>query len=158
MVGAEQIRSFPIDISIGEYWKTEEVEVDAYTIRVYSLEMILIEKLRAICQQLPEYGRRKHPASRSRDFFDIHTIREARPSINLLAPENRELFSLIFGAKDVPLFLLSRISAQQVREFHRESWKKTVEQVVGPRNTAGFDYYFEEIAELVETLEPLWDK
>jgi len=46
-----------IDISKFEYTaKKEPQDLDGYRIFVYSPEMMVCEKLRAICQQMPEYG------------------------------------------------------------------------------------------------------
>ena len=70
--GASQHRVFKIDISKYEYCQDRvETELDAYPLLVYTPAMIAAEKLRAICQQMPEYARRAHPAPRARDFYDI---------------------------------------------------------------------------------------
>jgi hypothetical protein len=51
VVGPEQQRKFSVDISKYEYCEGRvERELDSYTIYVYSPEMIVVEKLRAICQ------------------------------------------------------------------------------------------------------------
>lgn len=51
-VGPGQRRVFRVDLSKYEYTDgKEEFELDDYTIYVYSLEMVVAEKLRAICQQ-----------------------------------------------------------------------------------------------------------
>jgi len=50
------------------------IEFGEYSIPVYTLEMIAIEKLRATCQQMPEYGIRGAATQRARDFYDIHLI------------------------------------------------------------------------------------
>jgi predicted nucleotidyltransferase component of viral defense system len=72
--GPNQQRRFKIEISAFEVTDGKiEAEVDDYVCYVYSLEMIVAEKLRAICQQSPEYGRRRHPTPRARDFYDIHS-------------------------------------------------------------------------------------
>jgi len=44
----------------------------------YSPGMLVAEKLRAICQQMPEYTNvlKKHRSPRGRDFLDIHTVAE----------------------------------------------------------------------------------
>src|ERR1035441_4071589 len=56
VTGPNNRRDFTVDISKHEYTGgKEEHELDNYTIYVYSPEMIAIEKLRAICQQMPEY-------------------------------------------------------------------------------------------------------
>jgi hypothetical protein len=39
------------------------VELDDHTVYVYSPAMLVIEKLRAICQQMPEYPKRRHAAA-----------------------------------------------------------------------------------------------
>ena len=49
-----QKKKFLIDISRFEYtYGKQEREVDGYRIYVYSPEMIVCEKLRAVCQQMP---------------------------------------------------------------------------------------------------------
>jgi predicted nucleotidyltransferase component of viral defense system len=74
-VGPGHERKFTIDISKHEHCAGKvSVEVDAFPIYVYTPEMIAVEKLRAICQQMREYQRRKNPTARPRDFYDIHSI------------------------------------------------------------------------------------
>jgi predicted nucleotidyltransferase component of viral defense system len=70
---------FLIDISRFEYVDAKQpTDFEGYMIYVYSPEMIVCEKLRAICQQLPEYGpliKRARPGSaRARDFLDIFVL------------------------------------------------------------------------------------
>ena len=49
--------NFELEFSKYEYvGKKAEARIDGYTIYVYTPEMIVFEKLRAICQQLPEYA------------------------------------------------------------------------------------------------------
>lgn len=56
VLGPEQKRRYKIDISGHEFCEgKEQREVDDISVYVYSLEMIAAEKLRAICQQMPEY-------------------------------------------------------------------------------------------------------
>src|ERR1022692_3426816 len=65
-----------VDISKFEYTarKTQR-EIEGITIYVYTPEMMVAEKLRAICQQMPEYSTiRKHPTPRARDFLDIYAL------------------------------------------------------------------------------------
>lgn len=60
-----QERVFTIDLSKYEYVTGKlELEFDDYTIYVYSPSMIAIEKLRAICQQMPEYPLQRRPSAR----------------------------------------------------------------------------------------------
>jgi len=75
VVGPYQMRTYTIDISHHEFCEGKvRREVDDYTIYVYSLEMIAAEKLRAICQQMPEYTVFRTKRPRARDFYDIHQI------------------------------------------------------------------------------------
>ena len=156
-VGLKQGRKFQIDISKYEYCKGKmRINLDGYTIYVYPLEMILIEKIRAICQQLPIYREIKRSISvsaRARDFFDIYTIWEYR-NINLLAPDNIELIRAIFAAKKVPINYIGEI--YKTREAHRSDFK-AVEDTVGPNiELKEFDYYFNYVISKLKELEPLW--
>jgi predicted nucleotidyltransferase component of viral defense system len=68
-------RKYTIDISRQEFCEGKQArEVDHYAVYVYSLEMIAAEKLRAICQQMPEYTFARTRTPRARDFYDIHQI------------------------------------------------------------------------------------
>ncbi len=61
VVGPFQQRTFRVQISKYEYCiGKRETELDDYTISVYTPEMLAIEKLRAICQQMPDYHLRGH--------------------------------------------------------------------------------------------------
>lgn len=94
LVGPEQKRTFRVDISKYEFVEPkEETEIDNYTVYVYTPAMLAIEKLRAICQQMPEYELRRNPKPRARDFYDIHAIVTAE-KISITTPENIELLRI----------------------------------------------------------------
>lgn len=151
LIGAEQKRVFKIDISKHEFCEPkEETELDSFTIYVYSLPMIAVEKIRAICQQLPEYSQRPYSKARARDFYDIHAIVTGE-AIDLTTPENIELLKHIFAAKDVPLSLLSKIA--ETRDFHSVDWP-AVRQAVAAE-IADFDFYFDYVMEIVKRLQAL---
>ncbi len=117
VIGPAQERKFAVEISIGEFCASRvEMDLDDYKVRVYTLAMIAIEKIRAICQQMAEYGGRAHPAPRARDFYDVYAI-VTEGSVDLASDDSVELFRHIFAAKAVPLGLLNRIA--DYREFHR---------------------------------------
>ena len=52
--------------------------VNDLTVYAYSPQMLVAEKVRAICQQMPEYVAfvKSHQRMRGRDFLDIHTVTE----------------------------------------------------------------------------------
>jgi predicted nucleotidyltransferase component of viral defense system len=150
-IGSEQQRTFKIDISKHEYCDSkEELELDDYIIYVYTLPMIVIEKLRALCQQMPEYPLRGTGRARARDVFDIHSI-ITKKSVDITSPENQKLFEPIFAAKAVPLSLLAGVKEQ--REFHRLDWV-AVEQSVST-SLESFDFYYDFLSDLIESLKAL---
>jgi len=152
VVGPLNQRTFKIQISKHEHCAGKrEVELDHYTIYVYTPEMLAIEKLRAICQQMPEYPKRGHPVARARDFYDIYTILESTHAV-LNSPENLKLISDIFRAKDVDVKLINRI--RDFREFHRPDWSSVQLSVTG--ELKDFDFYFDFVLQEVELLKTLW--
>jgi predicted nucleotidyltransferase component of viral defense system len=152
VVGPVNQRTFKIQISKHEHCAGKrEVELDHYTIYVYTPEMLAIEKLRAICQQMPEYAKRGHPVARARDFYDIRTILESTHAV-LNAPENLRLISDIFRAKDVDMKLMKNIG--DFREFHRPDWPSVQLSVTG--ELEDFDFYFDFVLQEVKLLEILW--
>jgi hypothetical protein len=151
LVGSGQDRVFKIDISKFEFCEAkEEAELDHLTIYVYSLPMVAIEKLRAICQQLPEYPPRPYSKARARDFYDIHAVVTAG-ALDLTAPENVELLRHIFAAKDVPLSLLAKIAG--TRDFHAVDWPAVRQATSGALED--FDFYFDFVVGIVERLKAL---
>ncbi len=140
VTGPGNKRVFKVDLSKHEYIDGKEAhELDHYSIYVYTPEMIVIEKLRAICQQMPEYAEPQTAAARARDFFDIYETISKR-AIDLTAAANLELLRTIFDAKKVPLALL--VQVQGTREFHRPDWL-AVEDAVAGGPAEKFDFYFD---------------
>lgn len=149
--GPQQQRKFRIEISPFEYCDDRiVVHIDHYACKVYSIDMIAVEKLRAICQQSPDYAERLNPAPRARDFYDI-VASVTQGGVDFAAPKTSDLARRIFAAKRVPLSLIYQIHQQ--REFHRTDWA-SVEVAVKVR-LRQFDYYFEVVLAEVEKLKPL---
>jgi len=153
---------FSIDISKFEYTAGKQPhDLEGYRIFVYTPEMIVCEKLRAICQQMPEYAqvikRTRKGSSRARDFFDIHSLITSQ-KIDIKRSTFRELVKNIFKAKRVPLSLLRRIVEVEVREFHRGDFV-AVQNTVNPgTKLETFDFYVDFVGNLVSKLEPLGDE
>lgn len=155
-----QGKRFLIDISRFEYTDgKEEADFDGYRIYVYSAEMIVCEKLRAICQQLPEYNeiiRRSYKGkARARDFLDIAVLIDAR-QIDITSENNKEILVEMFKAKKVPLEFLNKIKDQ--RDFHKNDFVSVLATVKPGQQLHDFDFYFENVVSLVEKLETFWDK
>jgi predicted nucleotidyltransferase component of viral defense system len=142
-------RRFKVDISKFEFCTVkQEYEVDSFTVYAYTLPMMALEKLRAICQQMPDYAQRSHPRPRARDFYDIHTVVMAG-KLDLTSAENLELLKHIFEAKEVPLSFLSKI--KETHDFHIVDWPSVRQTVSG--DIEEFDFYFDFVVGLVNRLE-----
>lgn len=152
-------KKFLIDVSRHEYVDHKQsVEFEGYIIYVYSPDMIVCEKLRAICQQMPEYSpiiRRARPGgARARDFVDIYYLVTIL-GLDLITDRHQEMIAEMFDRKRVPLSLIGRI--QHYREFHRADFA-AVQATMSPDIVLeAFDTYFDFTLDLVGRLKPLWD-
>jgi predicted nucleotidyltransferase component of viral defense system len=150
-------KTFKVDISKYEYCEGKEpCEVDGTTFYVYSIAMIVAEKFRALCQQMPEYGvviQRSRPgASRARDFFDIHKLVSAG-YVNVDSNEFHELLRETFAVKRVPLDLLYKI--KDYKAFHESDFQSVKDTVQPDEDIETFDYYFNFTCNLAKRLESL---
>lgn len=154
ITGPLQKRTFRIELSKYEFCQGKaEHELDDYTIYVYTPDMIAIEKLRAICQQLPSYDARANKTARARDFYDIHAL-VTQAGVNLASARNLELTKNIFAAKDVPLDLLAKIKNSM--EQHRPDWPSVAAAVAGPM--LNYEDYFKFVIDQIESMKTLWIK
>jgi hypothetical protein len=152
-VGPGALKTYRIEISKWEFCERKHAaELDNYTVYVYTPTMIVFEKLRAICQQMPEYSiflGKSYETARARDFFDIHTVIE-HFRINLTTSENLNLLKDIFKAKEVPVNLIGNI--KEFREYHRPDFI-AVENTVKPNiRIKDFDYYFDYVVKICNKL------
>lgn len=144
-------RVFVIEISKFEYTEGRVLaSVDDYDCYVYTPAMISAEKFRAICQQSSLYTKRKNPAPRPRDFYDIHTI-ATLAGCDIADPVHHALVQNMFAVKEVPLSFLSGIGAPESRDFHAQQWESVVNAVRGGVSEP-FDYYFDFVAGEAERL------
>jgi len=156
-VGLRNRTRFEVDISKFEYCTGKQAfEFDGFTIYVYTPPMVVCEKLRAICQQMPEYIRlvKSSAAPRARDFLDIHDTIQ-RFDIDPISAGQRELLANVFAAKRVPLALLGQI--QEHRDFHLQDWPAVEASVRPGVELRPFDFYFDFVVNLARKLIPLGD-
>jgi predicted nucleotidyltransferase component of viral defense system len=140
-----------IEISKYEYvGKKMEVEVDGYIIYIYSPEMIVFEKLRAICQQHPQYAQiipSHSPRPRARDFYDIYLISTLH-SVDFDTDEAKRTIQSIFAAKKVPLEFIWLI--RENSDIHRADWQSVVDTVSAKEDIKDFDFYLDYTLSKVE--------
>lgn len=145
-------RAFKIEISRKEYCAGKtKVEIDDFPIYVYTLPMIVAEKLRAICQQMDDYPLQKTPSPRPRDFYDIHAVITVE-KIDVTSADFLQLVKDVFETKKVDLRLLENVST--TKDFHEVDWP-SVESTMGGE-IEDFGYYFSFTLEQISKLQSLW--
>lgn len=158
VIGEGQQKKFTIDISKYEYVEPKELaELDGYSIYVYSPIMVIYEKLRAICQQMVEYGEyvKSNRRPRAKDFYDIYTIIEGWKSpIDIYTNHNINMLREIFSIKHVPLSFLGNIVNQ--RDFHRDDFNSVRDTV--SEKIESYDFYFDYVVDKIKPFEPIWQE
>lgn len=144
---------FQIEFSKFEYMgegSKRPITVDGYTVYVYTPEMIVFEKVRAICQQLPRYAEiipSHTPRARARDFYDIHLIMESQ-GVTCRSAERIALLQHIFDAKRVPLAFLQEM--RNHKAIHRDDWENVRATVSQTEEVQSFDFYFDYVISTFE--------
>lgn len=149
---------FTIDISRNEYTEDkQEHELLGYRIFVYSPEMIVCEKLRALCQQMPEYAaiikRNGLGNQRARDFIDIEALVQ-KFGLDISSDRAQHIVSQMFALKRVPLSLIPNIAT--TKDFHSLGFEEVKASMKPGVEIRPFDYYFQFVVEQSKKLEPLW--
>ncbi|HYW55806.1 MAG TPA: nucleotidyl transferase AbiEii/AbiGii toxin family protein [Polaromonas sp.] len=150
---------FLIDISRFEYVDDKQpVDFEGYMIYVYSPVMIVCEKLRAICQQMPEYGpiikRDRAGSARPRDFVDIFVLMDTL-KLDLTTDKTVQILKSMFEVKKVPLAFLGKVP--EVYEFHRAGFAAVEATVTPGFDLKEFRFYFDYVLALIDKLKPAWD-
>ncbi|MFO7915085.1 MAG: nucleotidyl transferase AbiEii/AbiGii toxin family protein [Candidatus Krumholzibacteriales bacterium] len=142
VVGPKQRKTFKIDISKFEYCSNKQRgKIEDYNLYVYSPEMIVFEKARAICQQTEEYKQIVNTMTikpRARDFYDIHLLMN---NFSIGIDNNREIMQKIFESKKVPLSLLRII--YKYRDFHAQDFPSVLATTNAEERSGDFNYYFD---------------
>ncbi len=157
VVGPAQRRIFSVQISKHEHCAGKQaVERGGVSFFVYSPPMMVAEKLRALCQQLPDYapigeGRRR---PRARDVFDLHELLRRFP-FDGRDRANRRLVERVFSAKAVPFPFIGRI--EELRDFMRAGWDDVILATAGALRRDDFDRHFDTVRDLAAGLHPARD-
>lgn len=154
VLGKDGSTKFSIDISSYEYCQPATIsEIDDLRLRVYTPAMIVLEKVRATCQQLPDYQKIIHShtsRNRSRDFYDIGILLDEY-KIDFNSDENRNTLMEIFKAKHVPIEYVLQIRGR--RDLYRENFNTSLAATISAKeDILYFDTYFDLF---VDTFEPI---
>lgn len=148
----DQSTRFTVDISSFEYIKTmSRKEVDGTILNVYTPEMIVLEKVRALCQSMPEYKDIVPSAKvkgRARDYYDIWNICQ-HYDMDFSSEENKALVREIFNAKNVPMDFLELLPGH--KDYQRENWNSVVDTLSA--DNEGFDFYYDFTMQIVAILK-----
>ncbi|MCG4734300.1 nucleotidyl transferase AbiEii/AbiGii toxin family protein, partial [Casaltella massiliensis] len=118
-------KKIKIDLSFEEYTEPRiEAQLNEYTIYLYSPLMIVYEKIRASCQQLPEY-KLSSEKTRARDLYDIYTMLTHKKQMDLkeevFNKENFYIIKKMFELKNVDFSLMLKL--ETIKEELRIDYK-----------------------------------
>jgi len=154
--GPSMSTRFIVEISKHEFVRYKVArELEGYTYYVYAPQMIVYEKLRAICQQLAEYANiiPSHKSrARARDFYDIYTVMQHFPAIEIGSPESVAMVREIFSVKEVPTAFIKEV--RRNLDFHRldfDSVRATL-GIAARSSLKPFDFYADYVLGLFEPL------
>lgn len=157
-LGRAERKEFSVDLSKHEYCGEKRLkEIGGFNVYVYSDRMIVCEKIRAICQQIPAYRRAvqsKSGSPRARDFFDIYHI-ATELAIDFATDEFWDTLRQVFVAKRVPIGLLGEINHH--RDFHRDNFESVKDTVLATVALQDFDFYADYLVERLAPLQPRWE-
>lgn len=152
---SETKKNITIDFGRHEYLgDITMADLEGFIIPIYTPTLIVLEKIRAICQQMGDYlvtiGKdAEFGKPRPRDFYDIYTVLESPlVDINFGHPEIIRHLRECFKAKRVPLSLISKIS--ETKEFHKQDENRLRESILNKKEFKGFDFYFDYVVGIIQ--------
>ena len=165
-IGSNGSTKFEIDISKHEYNKSKKLVIfDGLKVAIYTPSALVAEKIRAICQQMPEYGlivkRSRRAGARAKDFTDIYTICNHPvfgPEVSFDSTDFHYLVRKMFGAKRVPLEWIGKI--RDTFDIHLTDFPSVLATILPGVElpSTDFGHSFEFVVEKCRLLEPLWDE
>jgi len=148
-VGANSSK-ITVEISEHEYCKNGRTKsINGVEILGYSRELIVLEKIRAICQQHPDYLY-KSSKNRSRDFYDIYELTaNADDDFTHRCSHHIEK---VFNAKGVSVEFLRSLWDEEFIDIQRKGFDQVRNTVQG--KVHNFDVYVENLRFLVKEIYP----
>ena len=139
-----------VEISEHEYCgKKRTKTIQGAKILGYSRELLVLEKIRAICQQHPDYKYRLSK-NRARDFYDIYEL--TSNAEDNFAHECSKHIEKVFNAKEVPLELLSILWDNAFIDEQERGFDEVKNTVTG--KVYDFNVYVEHLRFLLKEIHP----
>lgn len=147
-----QSPKFTVDISAYEYIdEATKVEIDGVIMKIYTLDMILLEKLRALCQTMEKYKEVVSTINpnkkRARDVYDICRIYDI---VGKKITDKKYILEEIFKAKQVPMELLNDMG--ELKERNRSDWDTVLADIpeYEKENMKEYDWYFNKVLDIIK--------
>ncbi|MFC1498640.1 nucleotidyl transferase AbiEii/AbiGii toxin family protein [Verrucomicrobiota bacterium] len=139
-----------LDISEHEYCgQKRQKKIGDVIVLGYSRELIVLEKIRAICQQSPNYKYTLNK-SRARDFYDLYQLtRDIGPRF---IGRCRKHLKKVFEAKEVPLPILRTLWNKAFVDEQERGFDQVRDSVEGP--IRDFAVYVENLRFLIREICP----
>lgn len=147
-------KKFEVEFSGDEYSEGYQYQdIEGLTVQVYTPDMIVCEKLRAICQQMPEHKEtnqiRSPGRGRARDFYDIYYLME-NFEISLVSNDCMHILKEMFSIKNVDLSYLKLIS--NYFEMHLAD-EPSLKSTAPHSDLKPFKFYFDYVVNLISGLD-----
>lgn len=149
--------TFSVDISKFEYVEKKKLTtINDINLYIYLPLLIVAEKIRALCQRVPEYTteilqqKQKQLKSRARDFYDIYILKENFP-FDHTSDEFIETLNKVFEAKRVPVDYVHKIHT--MKEYHASDFlsvKETSTDRILKDND--FEFFFDYVISMINDL------
>ena len=121
-----------------------------------SKSLLVLEKLRAICQSHPDYTHKNIQTNRARDFYDIEQIYTKVLNEGKVSDFFKELsrhIVKVFKAKEVPLSLIdSCLNSEEFLKSQEIGWQEVQSTVRGLNQK--FSYYVQTLKDIVKRINP----
>ncbi len=139
-----------IEISEHEYCGAERTKkIRGVVVHGYTRELLVVEKLRAICQQHPDYRFRSNK-NRARDFYDIYKLCSGKDQVFFIRCQKH--LPAVFKAKAVPVSLLKALWDKDFLSVQRSGFTQVKDSTKGI--VRDFDVYVEYVRYLVGQICP----
>ena len=139
-----------VEISKHEYCGKKRTKIiQGVKIFGYSRELLVVEKIRAICQQHPDYAYRSSK-NRARDFYDIYEL-TANTDDGFISRCSSQI-EKVFRAKEVPLEILASLWEVDFIDEQRRGFDEVKDTVTG--ELYDFDVYVEHLRFFVKDIYP----